>query len=221
MSQRNEPIPVLYEDGDLVVCRKCAGVLSEAPGMPELLAAQLGGRFFCVHRLDREVAGVMVLARDGKTAAKLSEAIASRAVTKQYLAVVEGIPAAPEGVLEDLLFHDRTKNKTYVVKRPRAGVKSAALDYTLLATAETESGPRSLLRITLHTGRTHQIRVQFGSRRMPLVGDGKYGSSVRSGGIALLSHRLVFPHPATGETMEFSVPLPDTAPWTDFSGCGI
>ena len=214
----------MYEDRALIGCIKPAGVSSEsaAPGgegMPELLQALCGAqRIFCVHRLDQPVRGAMVYAKDGKTAAALSALLGERQTVKQYLAVVHGVPDAPDGTLRDLLFHDRAKNKTYVVQRPRRGVKDAALDYTLLQTVQTDDlGALSLLRITLHTGRTHQIRAQFAARRLPLVGDSRYGSPLRGGDIALLSHRLRFSHPHTGAPLELTAPVPDEWPWTLFS----
>lgn len=211
-------IPILYEDEFLIVCIKPAGIPSENGGMPELLSAQCGApRIFCVHRLDKPVSGVMVYAKSGKAAAKLSEAVSSRAVTKEYRAVVQGVPDAPEGVLRDLLYHDAAKNKTYVVQRPRRGVKEAELSYETAATACAEGvGELSLLRITLRTGRSHQIRAQFASRKHPLLGDGRYGSSVRTCDIALQSRRLAFPHPFIGEPLDFSAPPPDAWPWTLF-----
>ena len=212
-------IPVLFEDEHLVICVKPAGVLSEDGGMPELLAARCGTpRIFCVHRLDKAVGGVMVYAKDGKTAALLSEAVSSRRVTKEYLAVVQGVPEENCGVLRDWLYHDAAKNKTYVVQRPRRGVKEAELSYETAATACTEGiGDVSLLRITLHTGRSHQIRAQFAARKLPLLGDGRYGSAVRSCEIALRSHRLAFVHPVTGAALDFSAPMPEVWPWALFS----
>ena len=212
-------IPVLFEDAFLVVCVKPAGVLSEDGGMPDLLTAQCGApRIYCVHRLDKAVSGVMVYAKDGKTAAKLSELVSSRSVTKEYLAVTPAAPESPSGILRDYLYHDAAKNKTYVVQRPRRGVKEAELFYETFAAAEC--GP-ALLRITLHTGRSHQIRAQFASRKLPLLGDGRYGSAVRDCGIALQSHRLAFVHPVTGQALEFTAPLPESWPWTLFASSVI
>ena len=198
-------ISILYEDKHLTVCLKPRGVLSQtdskgSDAMPELLASQCGGTFYPVHRLDREVSGVMVYARTRDAAAKLSQMVSDHETfRKQYLAVVEGTPAEREGMLEDLLFHDRFKNKTYVVDRIRGGVKAAKLSYEVL---EEKEG-KSLLRIRLYTGRTHQIRVQFSSRKLPLAGDRRYGAA-GDGDIALFSESLIFPHPITREMISVS-----------------
>lgn len=210
-------IEILFQDAHMLVCVKPAGVLSENGGMPELLQKQLGGDFFCVHRLDRDVGGVMVYARDRQTAARLSAGIADRKMEKTYLAVVEGRPEEDCATLTDLLYHDAAKNKSYVVRRERRGVKQASLSYRLLAAAETEQGSVSLLRIWLHTGRSHQIRVQFASRKMPLWGDTRYGSRIRGGQIALWSERLCFPDPFDGQQREWIAPPPACAPWSAFS----
>lgn len=204
---------ILYKDKSLAVAVKPAGVLSESPGMPELLCDSLGGSFYCVHRLDAAVGGVMVYARTGQAAAKLSDAMARKRFTKEYLAVVQGRPEQDRAVLRDLLFHDKSVNKTYVVDRMRRGVKEAELEYTVMCS----KGELSLLRIRLHTGRSHQIRVQLASRALPLLGDARYGSRFRDGGIALWSERLCFPHPFTGKTMDFSAAPPKNFPWTEFS----
>ena len=206
--------PILYEDRYLVVCVKPVGVLSESGGMPELLQAQLGAeRIFCVHRLDRAVSGVMVYARDGKTAAKLSEALGSRAAAKEYLAVLPAVPEPPAGVLRDLLFHDAAKNKTYAVQRPRRGVREAELEYETLAAAPDGC---VLLRVRLHTGRTHQIRAQFAARQLPLLGDRRYGSRIDCP-IGLFARQLSFPHPVTGAPLTFSALPPADTPWDRFA----
>lgn len=203
---------ILYEDNCIVVCIKDAGVLSEAGGMPELLKERTGAReIYCVHRLDRAVGGVMVYAKTAGAAARLSTAISDRRLTKEYLAVVEG--ESPEsGVYRDLLFHDARKNKTYVVDRVRKGVKEAILDFRRLGCEEG----LSLVFITLRTGRSHQIRVQFASRKTPLVGDGKYGARRREPPLALWSYSLCFPHPATRQLMSFRQSPPSVAPWNIF-----
>ena len=203
---------ILYKDKSLAVAVKPAGVLSESPGMPELLRDSLGGSFYCVHRLDAGVGGVMVYARTGQAAAKLSDAMARKNFTKEYLAVVQGRPGQDRGLLRDLLFHDKSRNKTYVVDRMRRGVKEAELEYTLLES----KGELSLLRVRLHTGRSHQIRVQFASRAMPLLGDARYGSRYRDCGIALWSERLCFPHPFEEKTLDFRHAPPANYPWTSF-----
>ena len=202
---------MLYEDKFIAVCVKEAGTDSEAE-MPELLKESTGAEnIFCVHRLDRAVGGVMVYAKTSAAAGRLSAAIAGRELRKEYLAVTEG--EAPErGVMRDLLFHDSRKNKTYVVDRVRRGVKEAALDFRRLSFADG----LSLVYITLHTGRSHQIRVQFASRKLPLVGDGRYGAVRRGNAPALWSYSLSFPHPVSGKTLSFKKAPPCTAPWDGF-----
>lgn len=206
-------INILFQDKNTVVCLKPAGVDSEGEGMPALLREQTGAaEIFCVHRLDRAVGGVMVYAKTRQAAGKLSAAISSGTVRKEYLAVVSGSPEEPQGTLRDLLFHDKGRNKTYVVNRERRGVKEAVLDYTVLASAEG----MSLVRVRLHTGRSHQIRVQFASRGMPLAGDGKYGSTVKLPSPALFSCALAFPHPVSGKELCFSARPGEGFPWDVF-----
>ena len=225
---------ILYEDASIVVLDKPAGLTSEG-GVPAALRqlwnapdAFVG----VVHRLDTGVSGLMVFAKTQKAAAELSRQITQsqnayavrdgraegRAeepqFIKQYRAVIAGRPdeALPaEGTLRDWLFKDSRKGRVFPVSRPRKGVREAVLEYCILKTA----GEMSLAGITLHTGRTHQIRVQFAARKHPLSGDGKYGSRVK-GDIALQSCGLQFRHPDTGRPLQFSLPLPDAAPWKEF-----
>ncbi len=205
-------IKILFEDADILVCIKPAGTLSEMSeaenSLPRIIRYERGTELFPVHRLDREVSGVMVYAKNPAAAAELSRQVAQRCFEKEYLALVEGVPTEESATLTDLLFKDSRKNKSFVVNRKRAGVKEASLSYETVSAADG----RALLKITLHTGRTHQIRVQFSSRKMPVLGDGKYGSSVREREIALASHRIKFKHPRTKESVEFSY-LPSGAIW--------
>ena len=206
---------VLFEDTHIIVCIKPPHLSSEQTaaqnGFADLLAAQNGGYLGVVHRLDLGVGGVMVYAKTREAAARLSRDVQEHRLEKEYLAAVHGVLEEPVGTLRDLLFHDRRLNKSFAVSRERAEVKEAILDYTAEKKAESEFGIVSLVRVKLHTGRTHQIRVQFSSRRHPLVGDGKYGARDRSP-IALFSTRLAFSHPKTGERMEFSA-LPSGGVW--------
>ena len=212
-------LPILYCDQALVVCQKPVGAVSEGTAqnaMPALLHAQLGGEIFPVHRLDCAVGGVMVYARTAAAAAALSRQIANHTLQKRYLAVLSALPQENAGVLEDLLFFDRRKNKSFVVRRLRSGVKPAKLSYTLFATAPDGAHTRALVGVQLYTGRTHQIRVQFASRKLPLLGDGKYGGGDRRCSVALWSHELCFCHPESGETRTFSCQPPQSFPWTLF-----
>lgn len=197
---------VLFEDNDIIVCLKPRGVLSQGDDKGhENMLSLLGGNVFPVHRLDRETEGVMVFAKNQKSAAAMSTLVQSHEqFRKEYLAVIEGVPEEKEGELCDLLFHDAAKNKTYVVNKMRRGVKQAKLSYEVLETVEDEQGTaRSLVRVRLYTGRTHQIRVQFASRHVPLVGDRKYGGSKSESGLALFAYRLSFCHPITKEQLCF------------------
>ena len=203
---------IVYEDAQVLVCRKPAGVTSEEGGLPELLKASCGARrLYCVHRLDRETTGLMVYAKTAEAAAALSAAIAAGEMHKEYLAVVEG--ETPErGEMRDLLYHDRTRNKSFVVDRQRRGVREAALLYETLGRKDG----LSLVRVSLLTGRSHQIRVQFASRGHPLAGDRRYGS--RGGGpFCLHACTLAFPHPLTGRTMRFSDAPAPVGLWRTFS----
>lgn len=190
---------LLYTDDDIAVCVKPTGIDSEHE-LPLRLRETLGGEIFTVHRLDKNVGGVMVYARTKASAAALSTAIQNGSMIKEYTALVHGTP--PEsGDWTDLLFKDSSKNKVFVVRRERRGVKQARLEYVRL-----RDGNISSVHIRLHTGRSHQIRVQFASRGFPLVGDRKYGARDGETLPRLFSSRLTFPH--HGQTVVF-----EAAPW--------
>lgn len=202
---------ILYSDSDIAVIIKPAGVISEdgEGSVPALIREALGvNDVYTIHRLDREVSGVMVYALSKRAAAALSRAVAENALEKIYLAVVHGAPDEQSGVYTDLLFKDSKKNKSYVVTRERKGVRRAELSYETLCV----KGEKSLVRIKLHTGRSHQIRVQFSSRKMPLVGDRKYGSEEKCN-IALFSHSISFPY--KGKVVTFSK-APSGDIWNEF-----
>ena len=186
---------ILYQDKDLAVIVKPVGLDSQA-AVPAELEKTLGGTFYPVHRLDLNVGGVMVYARTKQAAAALSKAIQEGSMVKEYVAMVHGTPDET-GDWEDLLFKDSSKNKVFVVKRMRSGVKKARLEYRRLSEGET-----SLVHIRLHTGRSHQIRVQFASRKYPLVGDHKYGSKDEAVAPMLFSCRITFPWKGKNLTFE-------------------
>ena len=201
---------ILYSDRDIIVACKPRGVLSEGAdvgGMPSLLAKELGGEVLTVHRLDRETAGLMVFARSGRVAGKLSAIMQDGGFCKEYAAVVHGTPDPPEGKMRDLLFRDASRGKSFIVSRPRRGVREAVLTYRTLDVRTVADARLSLVAITLGTGRTHQIRVQFSGRNMPLYGDGRYGGRERAP-LGLFARALSFLHPMNGRRMEFSLPLP-------------
>lgn len=205
---------ILFVDKDIVVCVKPARVLStdEPGGLPELLRAELGTKDFrTVHRLDRVVSGLMVVARNAAAASELSRQVREGGFQKEYQAVLHGCPAAEKGRLTDLLGRDKARKMTYVATAPGKDIQEAVLDYWLLS----KSQDFSRVRILLHTGRTHQIRVQFASRGMPLVGERKYSERNDPCEIALWSYRLEFTHPATGQKLDFSLDPPKEYPWTE------
>ena len=184
-------LEILKKTPQLVLCVKPVGVRAQGEAeadLPALLKRQLGCEIYPVHRLD-QVGGVMVFAKTAPAAAKLSQAMAEGTLQKEYLAMLGARPKDDSGELFDLLFHDRFKNKTYVVSKERKGVKKASLSYRVVA----EADGLCLVHVRLHTGRTHQIRVQFASRGMPLVGDGKYGSRKNAAAPALWSYALTLP----------------------------
>ena len=206
---------LVYVDDDILVCLKPARVLStdEPGGVPDLCREALGdpkADVRTVHRLDRVVSGLMVLARNAQSASELSRQIREDEFEKEYQAVVHG-QAAEKATLRDLLGRDKARRMTFVAAEPAKGVQEAVLDYWLLAQTDT----MSRVQIRLHTGRTHQIRVQFASRNMPLVGERKYSELDDPCEIALWSCRLAFTHPKTGERMEFTHEPPGIYPWTE------
>ena len=205
---------IIYQDADLVVCVKPARVLStdEPGGLPELLRQALGTQDFrTVHRLDRVVSGLMVVARNAAAASDLSRQIREDTFEKEYMAVLHGVPEQPQARLCDLLLRDKARKMTFVVAEPGKDVQPAALRYQLLS---AQNG-FSKVRIQLETGRTHQIRVQFASRGLPLVGERKYSQLDDPCEIALWSYRLGFTHPTTGEKMGFTWEPPVEYPWTE------
>ena len=206
---------ILYQDSQILVCIKPPRVLStdEPGGLPELIRDALGdpsADIRTVHRLDRVVSGLMVLARNASAASELSRQIREGDFQKEYLAVLHGCPEISQGTLRDLLLRCKQERKTYVVDHMEKGVQEAILNYHVLNQAN------GLSRVAVHlvTGRTHQIRAQFSSRNLPLVGDRKYSLLEDGCEIALWSHRIGFSHPTTGQWMTFSQEPPVVYPWT-------
>lgn len=188
---------ILWEDKKLKVYLKKPGEDSE----------KLDGK--PCGRLDKPVGGLMLLAKDGSLQEKMADSL-----SKVYYAVISGILIEKEGILEDYLLHDKRKNKVFPVKSLRKGVKEARLSYKVISENEKEN--LSLVRVVLDTGRTHQIRVQFASRKHPLFGDGKYGSRLK-GDIGLFAGQIKFAHPVTGEQMNFKVLPEEKEPWSYFT----
>ena len=205
---------IVYIDDSVILCVKPAGVLStdEPGGLPELVRQELGDEkadVRTVHRLDRAVSGLMLLARGAKAASELSRQIREGEFEKEYLAVVHG-ETEDRDSLRDLLLRNKARKMSFVVAEPEKGAQEAWLDYETLSRAEG----MSLVRIKLHTGRTHQIRVQFSSRGFPLVGERKYCEPMDGCPLALWSHTIGFSHPGTGERMRFIKQPPELFPWT-------
>lgn len=215
---------ILYEDKYLISAVKPVGLLSQSGGgdnesFADAVSSYLkekgeSGEIFVLHRLDRAVGGVIVYAKTRHAAGELSKQIQSGDFKKEYEAVVHGTPESESGIFEDLLFKDSRKNKSFVVKRMRKGVKSAKLSYNVISESDSVFGEVSLVKIKLYTGRTHQIRVQFSSRKMPLVGDGKYGGSDNCD-IGLWSYAVELMHPKSGEKIRFEK-APENKPFDIF-----
>ena len=209
---------IIYQDDRVVVAIKPAGVLStdEPGGMPSLLRQVLGTDCIrTVHRLDAQTGGVMVFARSRKAASLLSQQVRERQFSKCYLAAVHGTPQPQSGEMRDLLGRDSVRRVTYVADTPSTDTREALLTYETLDTVDG----LSLVRVQLHTGRTHQIRVQFASRGLPLAGDRKYGLPEDTiAPLALWAYQLSFTHPQTGQEMSFTCPPPETEPWVRFEG---
>ena len=213
-------LTIKYEDKFLLLCVKPVGVLSEdsesGASMPRLLRAHYAALhqpdyIATVHRLDKITGGLMVFSRRKEATGKLISAVAEHRVEKEYLAVLRGHPEQDAGTLTDLLFRDAQHNKSYVVRRMRKGVREATLDYTVLAKTDA----LTLVKVRLHTGRTHQIRVQFSHRGLPLLGDIRYGSKADCSA-ALWSYHLAFAHPVTGQIVDVTCPPPAAYPWDLF-----
>lgn len=224
---------IIHQTAEYVVVCKAAGEDSEHD-LPEMLAEQNGDRatdYYVVHRLDQAVAGLLVLARNRVTAAELIRQLTENRLRKTYLCVVPGVPAPASGEMQDLLYKDKMKKKMFPVKRKRAGVKEASLRYHVLETklmnttvtsskqedtAAVSASQLTLIEVELQTGRFHQIRCQFAARKLPLVGDGKYGSRVRSPHLALFCRQLSFYDAKEKKECSFTAAPPAEFPWEIF-----
>lgn len=205
---------IIHQTAEYVVVCKAAGEDSEHD-LPGLLAEQNGDQaadYYVVHRLDKAASGLLVLARDRRTAAELSRQLTENRLRKRYLCVVPGVPEPVSGEMQDLLYKDKMKQKMFPVKRKRAGVKEASLTYRVL---ETQTA-LTLVEVELQTGRFHQIRCQFAARKLPLVGDGKYGSRVQSPHLGLFCRQLSFYDPKEKKELCFAAAPPAEFPWEIF-----
>lgn len=215
---------IIHKEQNYIICKKPVGISSQKTDgkydMPTIIAEKINvsvDSIFPVHRLDNTVGGTMVYALTKRGAAYLSKIVSEGNMKKTYLAIVHGKPEDEKGILRDLLFKDSSKNKSYVVKRLRKGVKEASLEYELIDTTCFEGKEMSLVKILLHTGRTHQIRVQFSHRKMPLVGDRRYGSGKDNCPVALWSHSIDFECPFDNTKRQYtSMPDATQFPWNLF-----
>ncbi|KIL40086.1 pseudouridine synthase [Gordoniibacillus kamchatkensis] len=225
MAELAAGVPILYEDNHVLVVVKPANMPTQEdesrdPDLLSVLKAGVKVRYGkpgnvflgLVHRLDRPVGGVMVFARTSKAASRLSDAVRTRAFRKTYVAAVRGTPASPAGTLRHYLVKDAKTNTVRTVPQSYPGAKEAVLDYTVLGSAEGFA----LTEVHLHTGRPHQIRVQFAAIGCPLYGDQRYGGHFSEPGqqIALWSAMLGFEHPTTKEPLRFHALPPEAYPWT-------
>ena len=218
---------ILYEDKYLIVAEKPVGVEAQksSSGKEDMLTLLSQYRLEkgedayvgLVHRLDTATGGAMIYSKREDMTGKLSALVQSGDYGKVYLAVIHGVPEEKSGKMRDLLYHDKMKNKSFVCAKERKGVKEAILNYRTLASADTEIRELSLVEVELITGRTHQIRVQFASRKMPLVGDGKYGSRDNKATCALWSHKVRFTHPVTKKVIECESAPEGGYPWDLFN----
>lgn len=218
---------ILFEDKNIIVCEKNVGLLSEEKENMITAVSILkehkeknreDSYIGVIHRLDVNTGGVILYAKNKKSSSLYSKICTDKEkFEKTYLAVIHGKPENEKDILKDLIFKDSKKNKSYLVNRMRKGVKDASLEYEVQSTVKCGEDFYSLVRIKLHTGRTHQIRVQFAGRKMPLVGDGKYGSKDNRCDVSLWAHKLKVENPFDGKIMEF-LSEPDFLeyPWNMF-----
>lgn len=216
---------IIYKDQDVVVILKPPFMPSQPDPSGDMDAFTFTRKRLCemgeseelylIHRLDRVVGGLLLFARNKKSAVALNRAITEGSIRKEYLLVTDG-HAEPSGVLEDYLIKDNATSRAHSVPKERKGAKYARLSYETLAYATDADRPLSLVRVKLDTGRFHQIRIQFSVRHLPLLGDGKYGSKTNKCKVSLFAYRLTFPH---GKTTKTVTATPDftTYPWCLFS----
>lgn len=208
---------ILYNCKDYVICEKPIGISCESPGLPDLYKDIYKINCYPVHRLDVGTGGACVLALSKEACHTLQSLWNNNQCHKEYLAVVSGKPSSASGTYRDFLYHDSRQNKTFIVKKQRKGIKEAVCSWECLESVQINEQVLSLVRIRLETGRTHQIRVQFASRRLPLVGDRKYGSRIKADTISLWSSKICFPDPFHAGRITEAVSFPPSVfPWQIF-----
>lgn len=205
---------ILYEDDAIIVVRKDAGIATETAriGQKDMVSLLKNYRvkrheepfIGLVHRLDQPVEGILLVAKTAKAAATLSQYIREHEIEKEYYALVCGKPEK-DGEFEDYLEFDRKTNTSFISSKDNPNAKRAYLTYKVLENIKSEDGELTLVLVKLHTGRHHQIRVQFAAHGYPLYADRKYGTAKEGFNVALCSCRLSFVHPVNSRVMEFSI----------------
>lgn len=219
-----QELKVLYEDNHIIVVRKDPNIPSQADKTEDLDMLTIIKEYIkekynkpgnvylgLVHRLDRPVGGVMVFAKTSKAASRLSNQVREKIFKKKYLAVVDGKFDKAKGTLEDYLYKDERNNMSKVVKPEKKNAKLAKLDYEVLAYNEVKD--LSLVKVNLHTGRHHQIRVQLANSGHSIFGDQKYGKRGKGKQIALWAYELTIEHPISKEEITFKCLPESTGTW--------
>lgn len=209
-----QDLKVIYEDNHIMIVEKIPNIPSQADKTGDIDMLTLVKKYLkekynkpgnvylgLVHRLDRPVGGIMVFAKTSKAAARLSNQVRERILKKKYLAVVDGKIEKQTGILEDYLYKDERHNISKVVKKEKKNAKLAKLDYEVIKYNEVKD--LSLVKVNLHTGRHHQIRVQLSHFGHSIFGDQKYGTRGKGKQIALWAYELTIEHPISKEKMTF------------------
>lgn len=219
LGEKMQKLNVIYEDNHIIVVEKIINVPSQADktgdmDMLTIIKDYLKEKYNkpgnvylgLVHRLDRPVGGVMVFAKTSKAASRLSEEVRNKTLQKTYLVICNGKMEKDKDTLVDYLWKDEKKNTSYVVKKTKKNAKEAVLDYEVLKYDDKQN--LSLLKVNLHTGRHHQIRLQLSSRMHAIYGDNKYHGRGAGTGIRLWAYELKFRHPVTKEELTFKISPP-------------
>ena len=222
-----DDLTILHEDNHIIVVMKPQGLASCGDESGDDIMLEQVRRYVkekynkpgnvyigLIHRLDRPTGGIMVFAKTSKAASRLAEQMRGGDFEKKYLAVLVGVPKEPKATLVNYLKKNPVNNMVYICTQTTDGAKLASLEYRVLE----EKGGHCLTEIKLHTGRTHQIRVQMAGISHPVYGDMRYGGeSAKKGNLALWAYSLTFTHPVTKERLRFMLEPPaENVPWKYF-----